>query len=327
MATVLYCCPFVPAEWIAAHGLQPSRIAPHGISRTGTPTITWGVCPFCRAFISEIIARQDASAVIVTTVCDQMRRAAELIADQSSLPVFLMNVPSTWQSPNAQRLYQSELDRLGQFLIRCGGRLPSDDELADVMMIYDDVRRQLRSTCGTMLARQYADTIMRFHREGPSNFALPAAEKSPAGIPLAIVGGPLLHSDTALFEKVQKLGGQIVLDATETGQRTMPADFDRRAVRQSPRLELADAYFGHIPDAFRRPNSELYRWLKREIEELQVRGIIFRRYVWCDIWHAELERLREWSQLPVLDLDVDAEDGNSLDRSTGRIQAFLEMLT
>jgi benzoyl-CoA reductase/2-hydroxyglutaryl-CoA dehydratase subunit BcrC/BadD/HgdB len=256
-----------------------------------------------------------------------MRRAAELIARRGAMPVFLMNVPSTWQTPAAQRLYLSELDRLGAFLVRQGGRQPSDEELAGVMLAYDDARRRLQAARGTLSARQYAEAVMRFHREGPAEFALPPAEPAPGGVPLAIVGGPLLRMDTTIFEQVEASGGRLVLDATETGERTMPAAFDRRRVPDDPRMELAGAYFGSIPDAFRRPNSELYRWLKRELTGRDVRGIIFRRYVWCDIWHAELGRLRDWTRLPVLDLDVGGEDGDSRGRTAGRIQAFLEMLT
>ena len=90
-------------------------------------------------------------------------------------------------------------------------------------------------------------------------------------------------------------GGRVVLDATEGGQRTMPRRFDPARVASDPLQELADAYFDGIPDAFRRPNSRLYEWLGRELAARHVQGIIFRRYLWCDLWHAELQRLKQWS--------------------------------
>ena len=67
-----------------------------------------------------------------------------------------------------------------------------------------------------------------------------------------------------------------------------------------------------IPDAFRRPDSGLFDWLGRELAARQVRGIIFRRYVWCDLWHAELQRLKKWSPVPVLEIDA----GRPPDRTT-----------
>jgi benzoyl-CoA reductase/2-hydroxyglutaryl-CoA dehydratase subunit BcrC/BadD/HgdB len=136
----------------------------------------------------------------------------------------------------------------------------------------------------------------------------------------------LFDDESDLFRMVEEAGGRIVLDATETGERTLPAAFDRRRVRDDPLLELANAYFGHIPDAFRRPNSELYVWLARELDRRGVRGILFRRCVWCDTWAAELGRIREWAPVPVLDIDVDGHDDASRARTAGRLRAFLEML-
>jgi benzoyl-CoA reductase/2-hydroxyglutaryl-CoA dehydratase subunit BcrC/BadD/HgdB len=115
------------------------------------------------------------------------------------------------------------------------------------------------------------------------------------------------------------------LDGTDSGERTLPAPFDRRGLRDDPLMELAGAYFGSIPHAFRRPNSELFRWLKRAVAERGVRGIILRRYVWCDIWHAEVQRVREWSGLAVLDIDVNSDE-SAEGRTANRIEAFLEIL-
>ena len=77
--------------------------------------------------------------------------------------------------------------------------------------------------------------------------------EAPGGIPLAILGGPLLETDCEFFDLVERAGGRIVLDATEHGQRTLPRPFDPARVAAEPLEELADAYFDGIPDAFRRP--------------------------------------------------------------------------
>jgi benzoyl-CoA reductase/2-hydroxyglutaryl-CoA dehydratase subunit BcrC/BadD/HgdB len=113
-----------------------------------------------------------------------------------------------------------------------------------------------------------------------------------------------------------------MMDGSGSGERTWPAKFDRRRLREKPLLTLAEAYFGAISDAFRRPNSELYRWLEIELSKRGVKGIIYRRHVWCDTWNAELGRLRDWTELPVLDLEVESSGL----RNETRIQAFLEAL-
>ncbi len=146
--------------------------------------------------------------------------------------------------------------------------------------------------------------------EGAGSTRQGGLRQSPAtgGIPLAVLGGPLLDPDYELFDLVEQLGGRVVLDATEGGERTLPRRSIRKRVAADPMQELADAYFDTIPDAFRRPNNRLYEWLASELAARQVRGIIFRRYVWCDLWHAELHRLRQWSSLPVLEIDAVRED-------------------
>ena len=64
------------------------------------------------------------SALVLTTVCDQMRYVAAMLEQRGSCPVFLLNVPSTWQTPAARQLYLDELRRLGRFLVQLGGKAP-----------------------------------------------------------------------------------------------------------------------------------------------------------------------------------------------------------
>ena len=144
-------------------------------------------------------------------------------------------------------------------------------------------------------------------------------------IPIALLGGPLCRDHFDLFDRVESLGGRIVLDATTTGERTLPAPIDRRELSRDPIQALATAYFGSIPDAFRRPNSMLYRWLRDSISEREIRGILFVHYPWCDTWHAEVRRMREWESLPQLKLVLDHETGLA-GHSRSRIEAFLEIM-
>jgi benzoyl-CoA reductase/2-hydroxyglutaryl-CoA dehydratase subunit BcrC/BadD/HgdB len=321
---IIYVCPFVPAEWIAAHSMRPSRLLLASAPRASSAGVPSGFCPFARAFVSRALAESEAAGIVVTTVCDQMRRAAEVIARDSDAPVFLMNVPSTWETATAQKIYLAELERLGGFLVRLGGNAPDRQVLAEVMMEYDTRRAAVREARGRLSPRDYSERIARFHAEGLDSPFPQGAVSPKRGIPLALLGGPLFVDHFSIFDLIEAAGGTVVLDATETGERTLPAPFDRRRVHDYPLMELAEAYFGSIPDVFRRPNSELYRYLKKEIAVRAVRGIILRRYVWCDGWHAEVHRLREWAGVPVLDLDIGDDD--SEERTSSRIEAFLAML-
>jgi hypothetical protein len=250
-----------------------------------------------------------------------MRRAKEVVELSASVPIFLMNVPSTWRTAAAHRLYVSELLRLGRFLSGLSGDPPSKEKLACTMMDYQERRVELLSLKGRLSAREFSERIVRFHRTGkvdPTGGGVSSAR----GIPVALLGGPLRTGDMDLFDIVAESGGEVVLDGTETGERTMPGRFDGRRLKSDPLGELAEAYLGSIPDAFRRPNSELYIWLKREITEKAVRGVVLVRHVWCDIWHAEKGRLKEWLTVPLVDIDL-AEQGPTL-RDRNRIRALME---
>ena len=153
-----------------------------------------------------------------------------------------------------------------------------------------------------------------------------AATTAPSsGIPIAVIGGPLTAAGLELLDVIEAAGGRVVVDGTETGLRGLPAPIDRRHLAADPLAELAAIYFGGIGDAFRRPNTLLYEWLGKHIQERRPRGIVLIHQVWCDLWHAELARLREWSPLSVLQI---TDDGSPSARAsaTTRIQSFLEML-
>jgi benzoyl-CoA reductase/2-hydroxyglutaryl-CoA dehydratase subunit BcrC/BadD/HgdB len=89
--------------------------------------------------------------------------------------------------------------------------------------------------------------------------------------------------------------------------------------------ELVDAYFGTIPDAFRRPNSQLYLWLRDRLREREPKGVIVAAHVWCDRWRGEAQRLREWLGVPMLLLELDGASGVD-GRAQSRLDAFLEVL-
>jgi benzoyl-CoA reductase/2-hydroxyglutaryl-CoA dehydratase subunit BcrC/BadD/HgdB len=244
-----------------------------------------------------------------------------------------MNVPSTWQVDAAGQLYRDELERLGRCLVQWGGTAPSEPELARVMIRYDRGRRALRDARGQLSGRELAQALLQIREDGravEANFGCRPVGRTPrprgAAVPLALVGGPLLPQDYTIFDWIERAGGRVVLDATETGERTLPDSFDRKRLGQDPLGELARAYFDSIPDVFRRPNFGFYRWIEQETAARQVRGIVLRRYVWCDLWHAEVARMKQCRSVPVLELDV-ADDAASQSRSEGRIEAFLEMLT
>lgn len=323
MKRILYSCPFVPAEWIGAHGCSPWRVAP---ASSEAPFIgRMGICPYAEAFAKEAV-RTEADAVVMTTVCDQMRRIWEHVSKSVSIPVFLMHVPHTADTTESFHLYRDELLRLGRMLVRLGGADPSEEALGEAMLRWEDARNDVLALQGRVSASGMARALMELHRGEPET-ALPFGEAAPnaKGLRIAVLGGPLAEDDFGFFDAIEERGARVVLNGTANGERTLPGEFDRRRLHEHPLDELVDAYFGRIPDAFRRPNGGLYRWIRGELAARDVQGLIVRRYLWCDTWHAEAQRLKEWCPVPVLAIDV--EDGDTVGgRTMGRIEAFLEMV-
>jgi len=299
MKRILYACPYIPAEWIAAHGCAPCRINAQGQCNADLEGLE-GVCAFVRAFLSDVLADDQADAVIMTTLCDQMRRAFDLYQSQDARPAFLLNLPSTWQTAQARGLYADELKRLGRFLTRLGAHPPDPEALARIMCDYDDERARLRA----------------------QNQSTPAQTGQTH---LALVGGPLLLRDNALLDMLEQCGASIALDATETGLLGSCRAFDPQAL-QDPFTELVNAYFDSIQHAGRRPNTGFYQRLNDDIQQHGIQGIIWRRYLWCDLWHAALAHAREALELPIMDLEVTDTLPRDQARLLNRVQAFVEML-
>ena len=155
MNAIAYCHPFVPPEWIAAHGLRPYWLpcragdepAGHVLMVVGPARRVSGgrgtIKRFQRAVAGD---HEPMAAVRLTTTCDQIRYAAAMIEHLGRLPVFLLHVPRTWQTAAVRAFYREELGRLGRFLVACGGTAPTGETLAQMMLRYD--RRGHRSACG-----------------------------------------------------------------------------------------------------------------------------------------------------------------------------------
>ncbi|MCK5147739.1 2-hydroxyacyl-CoA dehydratase [bacterium] len=323
MRSIVYSCSYVPPEWIAAHGFRPVRLVPY----SGTECLqreTAGICHYMHRFLEQA-SQFDAAGVVVTTLCDQMRRGVECINSPSAASLsslFLMHVPKTMNSVGAVRYYHEELKRLSRFLINLGGALPDEAHLIEVMIDYQQKRDNLFNHRSDMSGVAFSRFLRSFQAGGLLDLCEDAT-KSKKLIPVAILGGPMSIEDLGILDLIEEAGGEIVLDGTEGGERTMPRAFHRQRIHIDPFMELVEAYWS-IPDVARRPNDSLFIWIKNQLAQRHMRGIILLRNVWCDLWHAEVMRLREWLDIPLLDIDLDGESATARNRT--RIEAFMEAL-
>jgi hypothetical protein len=246
---IIVTSPWVPVEWIAAHGFMPRGV--WSLAGATSGAVAEGVCAFAHG--ARCLAEtQPQTPVIFTTACDQMRRAADAFQPSAAGRSFLFNLPATWQSPAARRLYHAEVERLGKFLQPLGGKAPTSGGLAAAIHRYEATRARLwqvvegesaRDTAralaclwgGTTLARSAAVPAAGAGGVSPPEAVPGGTPGKPAGedacatapaaqlhrVALALVGGPLTASQWGLFDLIESAGGCVVLNATEPGERCL----------------------------------------------------------------------------------------------------------
>jgi hypothetical protein len=96
MKKIVYTCPYVPVEWVAGFGFEPRSIAGGDGFEDGAVGRIEGLCAYAKACANEVLADGDCAGAVFTTVCDQMRRVYDIVADGGGCESFLINIPSTW---------------------------------------------------------------------------------------------------------------------------------------------------------------------------------------------------------------------------------------
>jgi hypothetical protein len=328
---LFHASPWVPVEWIKAHGVEPRGLWYADELNLGPTRSAAGTCAFAQAVVRFAETHPD-KVILLTTHCDQLRRGFDTLAGSPPGRAFLFNLPTAWQSPVAERLYDCELDRLSRFLVALGGHLPTVEALGETIQAYTEARKKLLAQAEIHPARGYAEAIARFHWDGPPVSMAEESAATPSGIPLALLGGPLPRTQWHLIEVIERTGARVALNGTEAGERSLWTGLSSEAQTtpgadslSSMRLWLARSCVRNCVDMFQRPNTRLYTWLKERLGARGIQGIVLWHYVGCDLWRAEAQSLREAFGLPLLLLDAGDAPQASV-RDNGRVEAFVESL-
>lgn len=248
-----------------------------------------GICPFAETLYHNSIS-MDISVSIFTTRCDQMRRISGFVQSEKQ-EKFLMNVPSTWQTPASFEIFKDELKRLSKFLTHLSGKQFS------IETMINELKKK--------------------------KYDIPKSKK---GKRIAVMGASITDADAGFCKLLTKKSANITFDASEQGEIAQP-DIDFKQLNKHPFKELTNASFRNMPDIAKRPNIQFYDKANEIIRMRKIQGIILRIYPWCDLWHAEVQRIKEYFGLPVLELTVDINVEPEKDkRLQTRLNAFLEMI-
>lgn len=253
--------PGIPVDALRGRGFEPVALTP---AASASRPLTAGVCAVARGWCEAVAAAEPRlAAAVLSTRCDQLRRAAEALREQVRLPVFVLNVPATHGTAAARRLLEDEARRLDGFL----GRLPGA-----------------------------AGAPLPSHCEA-------AAREAPAGEPakfrVGLLGCCLTEADEAALALARAAGLGVAADATER-----PGDAR--------------------PTIAQRPNAPFFSWLRGLGRERRLDGWLLLRQPWCDLYYAELPRLKSETGLPWLDLETGAQPAHEALRT--RVEAFAERL-
>jgi hypothetical protein len=317
---VAYASPYVPPELIAAARHQPRRLRAAAVVGAGCAGCGAGICAVAAGTLAA--ARGLGGAFVAASGCDQQRRAGHALEGEPGLALCALHVPAS-ASGAAVAFFRAELERLQGWLAALpGGAMPTSAELAAAARAAAEEREDVRRAYASEGVRAGAARLAAsLGWPAPPTVSAPHAN----AVPLALIGSPLGEARNGFFAAVEAVGGRLVLDGSEDGERGLPAAPDLRALADDPLGELVACYLGGIPDAFRRPDSALHRWLAEGCRERGTRGVILRHDPWCDLWAAEAQRLRASSGLPLLALSALEGDGEQA-RTLTRLGAFVEML-
>ena len=145
---VLCTSPWIPPEWIKAHGLEPREF--WNLAGAVTPKARGqGTCAYSEGCL-ECATRHPEHPVIFDTSCDQLRRAFDVLQMTGGPGSFLFNLPATWQAPPASRIFRSELDRLSRWLQTLGGAVPDKQRLLQIIDESQSKRCRWRAELSTL---------------------------------------------------------------------------------------------------------------------------------------------------------------------------------
>jgi hypothetical protein len=327
--------PQVPHERISAYGFAPVTLVP----KMSVPCqLRAGLCAAAQGWAEALLSDESRfAAAVLTTRCDQLRRTVETLRTRTRLPIFLMNVPVTRGTDAARRLHRDEQERLDGFLRSLGGAGASE-----LRCITPAGRAVFPQTAAGACGEASLPDLARRFPDRPQ-----AAEAADSvfcgGFRVGLLACLLTEADDAVVRMLRQVGLQIVAHATEsplgdtekrltaslqTEKRlTASLQTEKRltaSLQTKAPLLSSGCLLEPPPSIAQRPNAPFFAWLRQMGRAAGLDGWVLLRQPWCDLFHAEVARLKPETGLPWLDLETGACPALAALRT--RAEAFAEML-
>jgi len=336
-----YICTQFPAEILAGYGLLPVRLAEgatYAAEREGEKIIRPDACSYCKSLIGSFGMRTglfgNVDLLVGVVTCDMMRHTLEILARESGVPVFQLQMPAT-RSINAENYFVSEVGRTAKDIrsftgasFDCSKARSFFNSRKACAAVIDDivVNGELPAAVSRRLKHLFniaRPGKMKLFLDSIRTGLKPAKSRKR----LLVLGSMLCLEDDIVYRILEENGaGAIPMGISENGQ----SGFYR-----GPRLK-ADTANGMIAElaarSFRsdvcirnRPNSRVYEEIRKTIATQRCDGVILKCLKFCDLWYSEKERMKQELNVPLLVLDTTYSDSEE-ERVRNRIEAFLEIL-
>lgn len=340
-----YFCSYVPEELISAAGLLPVRVRAPGCtdSPIGDAYMSSTTCGFTRAVL-ELASRKEypfLDGIVGYNSCDQVRRLFDNLRFKSPFPYnYFLSVPATFNEVTLE-WFQHELQKFKNDLKKNFSADLSDENIQQAIKLHNETRNLLRRLHELRKKKSPPVTGSEMMEVALSAVTMPKSEFNvllPVFLKDAengegnkeykariMVVGSLLD-DPGYMNLIEDLGGIVVTDSLCFGTRYFVDPVDEKT---DPFEALARRYLSKVScPRMATGHAERMKFIKDQIDQFQVDGVVIQRMKFCPLWWGEsymlIQDLKK-EGIPCLELEKEYVT-SGIGAMKTRIQAFLETL-
>jgi len=343
-------CNFVPVELILAAGAIPIRMC-SGFSDMILPAeevLPRNFCPLIKSSFGSILEKSPlfdlVDVVIIPTSCDGKKKLCELMAEM--VPVWVMEVPHTTNTPEARLLWLNEIRNLKKQLQKLTKTRITRRRMKKAVAITNNQRAQVhklynvRKGAPPIWGRDalmvtnfaYYDDIERWTKNAEILNAqlekvspIPAKGHRPR---ILITGTPIVMPTWKMPVLIEESGGIIVVDDVCTGSKGFWDPVETSTWSGSDMLvSLADRYLMNTCATFTPNTARLIR-LKRFVHDWKIDGMVYYVIMACHTYGMEQRKVNQEMEklgIPVLNIETDFSE-EDVEQIRTRLEAFIEMI-
>jgi benzoyl-CoA reductase/2-hydroxyglutaryl-CoA dehydratase subunit BcrC/BadD/HgdB len=344
-------CNFIPLELIIAADAVPLRLCT-GFQDPILPSeeiLPRNFCPLIKS--SYGISLMDSphydlvDIIIIPTTCDGKKKLAEILSENKQ--TWVIEVPHTTETPQARRLWLTEMQLIKKQLEKLTGNKITAKKLKEAIDIlnkkravsrrlYELRRRTPPPIWGrdAMLVTNLSlyDDVKRW-TERTETLCNELEKHKPVcdiSIPrIMLTGSPTVFPTWKVPVLTEESGGVIVMDDICTGSKEFWDPIETMSGSMNDMLiAISDKYLMNTCACFT-PNLVRLNRIIQFAEEFKIDGVIYHVLQACHIYGMEelrIEKALEKIKIPILNIETDYSQ-EDVEQIRTRVEAFLEMVS